>query len=226
MAQYSMQYHQNIIHAHRPYMSKTYNQPFPPQGPGSNHARMMCVGSAISIAKLLQLYEVSYELRRINVQTVGIACSAALLLIFTNVTRYQPDDGQTEAHLNTCFRALDEFSLSWDSAKRAREFLLLLQRQWELRVRPVPTRRASEFTVDHPDMGPRKRTRTFVSDELPPRSQHQPQMANLPYEAAQFGSQQGSLGIDTGLDLDWIVNGFPFTVPENQFTHLQDVTNQ
>ncbi|KAF7553674.1 hypothetical protein G7Z17_g3452 [Cylindrodendrum hubeiense] len=36
-----MQYHQNIIHAHRPWMSRTYVQPSPQQGPGAGHARKM-----------------------------------------------------------------------------------------------------------------------------------------------------------------------------------------
>ncbi|KAH8659465.1 fungal-specific transcription factor domain-containing protein, partial [Ilyonectria robusta] len=131
-----MQYHQNIIHAHRPWMSRTYAQPTPPQGPGSSHARMMCIESAYAIAKLLQIYEGRYALRLMNIQGVGIACSAALLLIFANVTnfkRYTTTD--VGLRLSACFRALDEFGATWESSKRAKDFLVLLHRQWELRGR-------------------------------------------------------------------------------------------
>lgn len=215
----SMHYYQNIIHAHRPYMSKTYHQPFPPQGPGSDHARMMCTDSAFSIAKLLQLYEASYGLRRINVQAVGIACSAALLLIFTNITRHQPDGGRTEMHLNACFRALDEFSLSWDSAKRARELLLVLQRQWELKGRSArAARRASIFAHDSESVSA-KRCRTSYPETL--QTEAVDTQSFLPgQESDQLQDQQGPIDINMGLDLDWMIAGFPFAAPQYQFGRL------
>ncbi|KAF4430341.1 Nitrogen assimilation transcription factor nirA [Colletotrichum fructicola] len=64
-----MHYHQAIIHAHRPWMSKHYIQPQPPQGPGHIHARKACVDSAVAIAKILQLYEERYTLKRRDVTT-------------------------------------------------------------------------------------------------------------------------------------------------------------
>ncbi|EXF83407.1 hypothetical protein CFIO01_13264 [Colletotrichum fioriniae PJ7] len=176
-----MQYHQNIIHAHRPYMSKTYCQPFPPQGPGSDHARMMCMNAAISIAKLLQVYETNYDLRKVNTQAVGITCSAALLLIFAVTTHYHSDEDQIEIYLTSCFRALDEPSSSWDSTKRARELLLLIRRQWELKVRSAQSDLELEYS---------KRRRE--SDlEIPGRVDLDPQML------------EDLIDINMGLDLDW-----------------------
>ncbi|KAJ5109655.1 hypothetical protein N7532_002300 [Penicillium argentinense] len=130
-----MQYHQNIIYAHRPWMSKSYLQPQPPRGPGYLHARQMCIQSAIAIAKILALYETRYTLRRINVKAVSITSSAVLLLLFAAVSKY-PSHSQPQiaAHLGTCFRALDEFALSWMNARRAKDLLVTLQHQWELRT--------------------------------------------------------------------------------------------
>ncbi|KAL5592362.1 hypothetical protein FOBRF1_013388 [Fusarium oxysporum] len=181
-----MQYHQNIIHAHRPYMSRTYLQPFPPKGPGSDHARMMCMYAAISVAKLLQIYEINYDLRKINIQAVGITCSAALLLIFAMITHYQPDEGQTKRYLTTCFRALDEASSSWDTAKRARELLLLIQRQWELKGRSA----RSDL-----ELASRKRRRPSDLDTS---------------DSAGFDSSilEDLIDINMGLDLGWIMS-FP-----------------
>jgi hypothetical protein len=131
-----MQYHQNIIYAHRPWMSKNGLQPDPPKGPGYLHAREMCISSAIAISKILVLYETRYTLRRINVKAVSITSSAILLLLFASVTKY-PAHSQSDItqYLSSCFRALDEFALSWQSARRAKDLLVNLQRQWELRTR-------------------------------------------------------------------------------------------
>ncbi|KAJ6002758.1 hypothetical protein N7451_005305 [Penicillium sp. IBT 35674x] len=131
-----MQYHQNIIYAHRPWMSRKGLQPDPPKGPGYLHAREMCISSAIAISKILVLYETRYTLRRINVKAVSITSSAILLLLFASVTKY-PAHSQSDItrYLSSCFRALDEFSRSWKSAGRAKDLLVNLQRQWELRAR-------------------------------------------------------------------------------------------
>ncbi|KAL5003089.1 fungal-specific transcription factor domain-containing protein [Aspergillus recurvatus] len=141
-----MQYYQNIIYAHRPWMSKSYLQPQPPQGPGHGHAREMCIQSALAIARILVMYESRYTLRRIHTKAVAITSSAVLLLLFAAVTQYCPCDENTgrkqggigngiAGHLSTCFRALDEFAISWPSAARAKDLLLRLQRRWEIRTR-------------------------------------------------------------------------------------------
>ncbi|KAH6971311.1 fungal-specific transcription factor domain-containing protein [Ilyonectria destructans] len=158
-----MQYHQNIIHAHRPWMSRTYVQPSPAQGPGPGHARMMCMESAFAIGRLLQLYETRYALRRMSIQSISIVFSAAVLLIFANVTHYQcQEKNDIGIHLNACFRALDELSVTWGTSQRAKEFLILLQRQWELKGRSGRGRRTSPSAgSDHLS---RKRTRSSMDE--------------------------------------------------------------
>ncbi|KAI9925584.1 hypothetical protein MW887_005966 [Aspergillus wentii] len=132
-----MQYHQLIIHCHRPYISRHHIQPQPPQGPGSSHARMMCIESAIAIAKTLTLYERHYSFRRANFQTVSFIFSAALILIFAIVpARGQHEhDRELVAHLSTCFRALDEMGSQFENARRTSAFLNTLQREWQTRRR-------------------------------------------------------------------------------------------
>ncbi|KJZ72195.1 hypothetical protein HIM_08460 [Hirsutella minnesotensis 3608] len=197
-----MQYYQNLIHAHRPWMSRTYIQPNPPRGPGSGHARQMCIESAFSITKLLQIYERRYALRRMNILGVGITCSAALLLIFATVSQYRILDESQDLgfHISTCFRALDELGASWESAKRAREFLILLQRRWESWKRSPKVRRASQAMP--PGQSPSKRHRSNVAD--------------VRNEDAAGGDVGGSLqhsellaqytpeDLAMGIDLDWI----------------------
>ncbi|KAJ5168261.1 uncharacterized protein N7482_003855 [Penicillium canariense] len=161
-----MHYYQVIIHAHRPWMSKRSIQPQPAQGPGHTHARKMCVESATAIAKLLHLYELRYTFRRVNIQAVAITCSAALMLIFANVLdRRFNHEHKIVAHLNVCFRALEEFGFSWESAKRAQTFLLHMQRVWDSRVRPYrSTKRAvSEAHIRTQARSPKpKRSRTAL----------------------------------------------------------------
>ncbi|KAL4819520.1 fungal-specific transcription factor domain-containing protein [Aspergillus spinulosporus] len=147
-----MQYYQNMIYAHRPWMSKSNLQPQPPQGPGYGHAREMCIQSALAIARILVMYECRYTLRRIHTKAVAITSSAVLLLLFAAVTQYCPCNGDVGGkhggsgdgiakHLSTCFRALDEFAISWPSAARAKDLLLRLQRRWEIRTRSTQERR-------------------------------------------------------------------------------------
>lgn len=151
----SMQYYQNIIYAHRPWMSKSYLQPQPPKGPGYLHAREMCIQSAIAIAKILVLYETSYTLRRINVQAVSITSSAVLFLLFAAVSKHPSQQhNDITVYLSTCFRALDEFALSWQSARRAKDLLVGLQRQWEIRTRSTQFSRRSNGTMHSPQKRP------------------------------------------------------------------------
>lgn len=98
------------------------------------------------------MYECRYTLRRIHTKAVAITSSAVLLLLFAAVTQYRPCNGDVgikhggigdgiAKHLSTCFRALDEFSISWPSAARAKDLLLRLQRRWEIRTRSTQGRR-------------------------------------------------------------------------------------
>lgn len=113
-------------------MSKNGIQPQPQQGAGYVHARKMCVESATAISRLLYIYEKYYTFQRISVQAVAITCSAALMLIFTKALyRSTSNDQSTLENLNVCFRALEEFGSSWESAKRAQSFLLHMQGLWE-----------------------------------------------------------------------------------------------
>ncbi|KAL4914378.1 fungal-specific transcription factor domain-containing protein [Aspergillus aurantiobrunneus] len=108
----------------------------PPQGPGSSHARMMCVESATSIAKALALYERHYSFRRANFQIVSFVFSAPLILIFAIVpTRQYKHDRKLVVYLSTCFRALDEMGSQFENAKRTSTFLNTLQREWQSRRR-------------------------------------------------------------------------------------------
>ncbi|KAF4222131.1 hypothetical protein CNMCM5878_006726 [Aspergillus fumigatiaffinis] len=133
-----MQYHQFMIHCHRPYISKHYIQPQPPQGPGSSHARKMCIESAVAIVKALIIYERLYGFRKANVQMVSFTFSAALILIFITIPSQarKPDKEHTSC-LGTCFWALDEMGCCFENAKRTSTFLCTLQQQWHKRKRAV-----------------------------------------------------------------------------------------
>lgn len=156
-----MQYHQIVIFFHRPWVSKSYIQPSNPrQGPGYLHARRMCIESATAVAKLLRLYEKHYTFRRINNQVVAIIFTAALMLIFVTISTSTQSPGRSSgiskpemvAHLNVCFRALDELGQSFDNAKRTRDFLVSLQRRWQNRMRKSGS--AAKRVLSSSQLGP------------------------------------------------------------------------
>lgn len=98
----------------------------------------MCIGSAIAISKILVLYETRYIYASPYQYQGNLKTSSAILLrlLFAAVTKY-PAHSQSEiaSYLSSCFRALDEFALSLQSARRAKDLLVNLQQQWEIRTR-------------------------------------------------------------------------------------------
>ncbi|PYI18152.1 hypothetical protein BO99DRAFT_387114 [Aspergillus violaceofuscus CBS 115571] len=165
-----MQYYQVMIHCHRPYISHVL-QPQPPQGPGSGHARMTCIESAISIAKLLALYERHYSFRRANYLIVSFVFSAALILIFITVpAKGNDEDQELIEHLNTCFRALDEMGSRFENARRTNTFLTTLQREWQNLRRN--TKVSSGIKRKLPYSFTTTGRRTTARDGSPPRPAH------------------------------------------------------
>ncbi|KAL4909505.1 hypothetical protein BDW74DRAFT_174707 [Aspergillus multicolor] len=194
-----MQYYQNIIYAHRPWMSKSHLQPQPQQGPGHGHAREMCIQAAIAIARILSMYEARYTLRRVHTKAVAIASSAVLLLLFAAVTQYRPCSGTSAGgdkqdvgiaeHLSTCFRALDEFAISWPCAARAKDLLLRLQRRWEIRTRSGKGRYG---------LG-----RAFPGSGQPLASTGFQEMNTPGFEVSREDPEPQDINIDT--DIDWML---------------------
>ena len=181
-------------------------QPYLNDGHNPEHTRSICIESAVSIAKLLQLYQKRYGLRHINIQAVGITCSAALLLIFaivvgdkgsvaSNPTRSSMAD--PAMYLGTCFNALEEFSGAWESAKKVRDFLHLLQRRWEIQARKLRKNRVRPREGGNMEI-PTKRQRTTSdgSEGAPTHSM---------WPDAQLGDGNVLGAMDLSTNLDWIL---------------------
>lgn len=130
-----MTYHHFQILIHRPWTSRR-SQPWTGQGPGFRHARRICNNSASSIASLLIQYEKEHSFRRMHSYAINVIFSASLISLFNVIASKahppRPDNGVSEAatNLSVCFRALDDLSSSFDSAKRSREHLATIQRKW------------------------------------------------------------------------------------------------
>ncbi|KAI0478051.1 fungal-specific transcription factor domain-containing protein [Xylaria cf. heliscus] len=152
-----MQYHQIMLYAHRPWMSSSCTQP----DLFLTDARRQCVHSAVAIAEILKIYESQYSFRRINVQAVGMTCSAALMLIFAVVTGYQgPDGKELKPYLSICFRAMEQFGSAWENAKRNLDFLIMVRRKWETKSRASNFNRRPSTNKSPVDFTGRKRPRT------------------------------------------------------------------
>ena len=104
----------------------------PTQGRGHRHARKTCINSANEMASILLIFEKRFGCRRLNVETLQILPSAALILIFASVSTPEGDESapQIAANLNTVLRALDELSNTYVSAREHLESLLLIQQSW------------------------------------------------------------------------------------------------
>lgn len=131
----SMQYYVFIIIQHRPFISKSGCQPYPPRGDGPMHARRMCLESAIEVARLIDAYATNFPLRLANTQIVHITFSAALILVYASVSESDRHRHATLAtHLATCCDALAELGKSFENAARSLETLLMVKRAWQARL--------------------------------------------------------------------------------------------
>lgn len=130
-----MQYAFCLLILHRPFVAKHYIQPYPRVGKGPEHARSMCIQSAIDIAKLLGEYERRYSLQRANVLVVHMAFNAALILVYATVSEMdRPTYISLSSHLDTCCRTLAELGNAYESASRTLDILLSVKRMWQARL--------------------------------------------------------------------------------------------
>lgn len=148
-----MAYHHFQILIHRPWTSRK-SQPWNGQGAGYRHARRICSTSATAISNLLIQYEQSYSFGRMHNYSVNIIFSAALISLFNVIAssaRPVKDSttSQATANLSIFFRALDDLSRSFDSAKRAREHLATIQRKWYLsgNSSPAGSKRSNDSSL-------------------------------------------------------------------------------
>ncbi|THX81558.1 hypothetical protein D6D04_04002 [Aureobasidium pullulans] len=132
-----MHYALLVIILHRPFCSRYYVQPRPLVGRGPQHAREMCIQSAVDIAKLLVCYKRQYTLRRISNQAVHTTFTAALILVYAVVSGIgiaSQFRESLESHLDTTCEALSELGEAFPNANRALDVLLAAKRSWQARM--------------------------------------------------------------------------------------------
>ncbi|KXH50498.1 hypothetical protein CSAL01_08310 [Colletotrichum salicis] len=208
----------------QPWMSSSYIQPQPPQGPGFMHAQHMCIESAAAIVKLILIYERRYSLKRVHIQAVAVIFSAAIILIFASISRRRRKRAtETATHLSVCFRALEELSGSWECAKRSRDFLLMLQRKWELRSRRLsqcPSRNRmlplGLGAMRQSEQASRKRARS----DSPAGSKSIGSFQSIsPIQPGEQREDLEGIDMDMRLDLDWVFAAGTQPMPGN-WDHL------
>ena len=84
------------------------------------------------MANILLIFEKRFGYRRLNVESLQILPSAALILIFATVATSEREGkhSQVAASLNNVLRALDELSNTYVSAREHLESLLQVQQSW------------------------------------------------------------------------------------------------
>jgi hypothetical protein len=140
-----------------------------------------------------------------SIQGPAIAFSAALLLIFADISHFEQSQGlNIVPYLSVCFRALDEFGQSWESAKRARDFLTKLQRQWELLARPRRSVRRNMGFTKTVSNGSRKRP-LAATDFGADRNGSRATWPRQQQQAMQDNHSDDAIGFDFDMDYDWML---------------------
>jgi hypothetical protein len=96
------------------------------------------------MANVLLIFERRFGYRRLNVETLQILPSAALILIFASVSVPENEEKSTQlaSDLNTVLRALDELSNTYASAREHLESLLMIQQSWRTTARGPQRKRS------------------------------------------------------------------------------------
>ena len=166
-----MEYHYLLILVHRPWTTRGLH-PYPLQGRGYRHARETCVQSANAIAKCLARFEMQHTTRYLDVETLQILPSAALILIYSAVCYSSRAQSEVLTNLNTILRALDELSNTYDSARQHLDGLLQVQQRWYSSYRAGSAKRRTDVSSN---AEPRKRRlNAFVSHLVSDREAHCP----------------------------------------------------
>lgn len=127
-----MNFHQYLIHIHRPFVSKNRPRPVPAQ---YLHARKVCIDSAVAISRLIRRYKFTYALRYINNEAICIISSAAVILVFASVSDLEGQgNGNLNTHLATCCNALADLGKTFEHASGTLEILLAIKRQWQAKL--------------------------------------------------------------------------------------------
>ena len=84
------------------------------------------------MAGILLIFEKLFGYRCLNVETLQILPSGALIFILATVSTLEDEESapQVAANLSTVLRALDELSNEYVSARKYLESLLLIQQSW------------------------------------------------------------------------------------------------
>jgi hypothetical protein len=92
----------------------------------------MCTESAYEMARVLGIFEERFGYRNMDVETLQLLPSAALILIFAAVSTPEESDvnSNIHVHLNTFFRALDALSNMHVLARAQLDNLVQIREQW------------------------------------------------------------------------------------------------
>ncbi|KAF7186627.1 Nitrogen assimilation transcription factor nirA [Pseudocercospora fuligena] len=127
-----IEYHHLRILIHRPWTSAKL-QPKPAQGPGYRHARSVCTESACEMADILNTFAERFGYRRIDVETVQLLPTAALILIFATISGPTKDSSypQVSSRLHTFFEAMEQAGASHPNARDHLGALKSIQERWQ-----------------------------------------------------------------------------------------------
>ena len=142
-----------MIFIHRPFISEERNALGPLYEVTTHTSRSACLEAAFAISKLVTIYEENYTLQRINIQAVSIIFSAALFLVFENISPTPSYSRETLAvHLEGCSQALAKLGEYYENASRSLDLLLSIKRDWKARLVAgnswrIKQRRTSRFSA-------------------------------------------------------------------------------
>lgn len=125
-----MQFYGIEILLHRPFFSRSLDEPGYLIQHDSNHPRSICISAARSIVKVLRIYRKQHTLRRTNVQIVHLIFTASLICIYNASSSKGVDATDSLQDLQFCCQALGEIGEAYQNSTRALEVIICIKREW------------------------------------------------------------------------------------------------
>ena len=129
---FSMQYYEILILLYRPFIQPN---DAPAQSPAlqipAKKALEICMESATEISQLLKIHCRHFGIARLNVYSVHILMTAALIHVFVAGDRSNPRQAEAQAAARESIQALSELSHTFESSTRAFEVITSIRLDWQ-----------------------------------------------------------------------------------------------
>jgi len=127
-----MQYYEVLILLYRPFIQTPNTTcPSPLLRIPPTRALQVCTESATEISRLLKIFRQNWGLSRLNVYSVHVLMTSAMIHVYSAGDRTNPRQAEAQVSARESIQALSELSKTFECSTRAFEVVTSIRRDWQ-----------------------------------------------------------------------------------------------